>query len=202
MNTRPIRLIIFTIILISIVVLGIRTSITKNKRGIISDHLSREYLHIEKIDEARQEYINISEVSRARHLSNDLVGDLTQRTLRIFNDEKYLLGKDKDQLLSELRGMPGDVYKDILAFDKAVNEWCEMVKFDTIETFSKTGGNQKFLALMKLRDNITTLKRKYVTGFVSWLDIFLLGVPLFAALTGIVGQIYSMLRQTKKNDQS
>ena len=200
MNKKTLYLIIFVTIFGLISAVIVRTYLSKEKRIIIGKYLDVELLHIDKIDQAKQEYSNIRDISENCHLEQNVRRALSKRASKTFNDEKFLFGKDKDMLIAELKGMIGGIYEEVHIFDDMVHKWCESVKDDTIETFIDTKeGDEKFLELMRIRDHIISLRRKYITGIGDWIDLLLLGLPIFASILGIFRQFSSM---RKKNNQA
>jgi hypothetical protein len=200
MNKKTLYLIIFGVIVGLISVVIVRTYLSKEKRIIIAKYLELELLHIDKIEQAKAEYSNIREVSKDNHLPPDLIKTLNKHAYNIFMNEKFLIGKDKDLLISELKGMIGGIYDEVSILDDMVHKWCESVKNETIESFiDSKEGDEKYLELLRIRDYIISLRRKYITGIGDWLDLLLLGLPIFAAIFGIFGQIFSL---KKKNNQA
>ena len=64
LKAKPIYSMAFAVILVVTIMLAVRIAAEKNKQPVILDYLGREYLHIERIDEARENYTHISTVTR------------------------------------------------------------------------------------------------------------------------------------------
>jgi hypothetical protein len=201
-NYFYLHLTIFGGILIFLTILLLTASVGSERKSIVIDFISKESAHIQNIDLAKTEYLHTKRVLENTN-NNEIKARLNERPFEIFRNEKFLLGIDKDAMIAELKGLPGTIDKEVVAFGNAINEWCESVKDDTIESFSTTPeGDQKFLALMRIRDQATTLRRMYSSSRFTLLDFILLGIPLLASLAGLIGQAYSLYKEHKFGTQS
>ena len=196
------QLAIFGGILLFLTAFLIGVSINLEKKRIIFDFLSRQSIHIQNMDVAKQEYLHIQK-ALIDGKDDALKLRLSARAVEIFKNEKFILGLDKDMMLAELKGLLLDIDKQVLVFGDLVDRWCESVKNDTIESFANTpDGDQKFFAVLRLRDQIVTIRRMYSSIQASQADLILIGIPLLGSLAGLMGQIFSIYKECKASQST